>query len=114
MVLNPSIRVLILVSEKITFSFFSNLVLVKYTTPNLFAPPEDGVEPLFVTTLAIQPLFSPVISSPRLALDRTSTVALNEIVSNVGIEPLTDSYTAITLATSGTFNEISSSCTLNP
>ena len=52
--------------------------------------------------------------SPTIQLLEIATEASNVNLSKVGVNPSTDSNTAINFATSGRFNEILSSWTLNP
>ena len=69
-------------------------------------PPDEGVELLFVTTLATVPLSEPMIFSPIIASAPTLDIEENSIASNVGSPVFVDSYTTRTFETSGTFNEI--------
>ena len=81
----------------------------RYTTPSLLAPPDDGEELLFVTTLPTAPLSDPIIFSPIIASVPTLDIEENSIASSVGSAVFVDSYTTRTFATSGTFSEICSS-----
>ena len=110
----PSTVLVIFDSVNLAISFNWNVLSFRYTIPNLLAPPEEGVDPLFVTTLAIALELSPTISSPIIAFDATAAVALNVIISKVGCSSLVDSRIAIIFETSGTFKDISLSWTLKP
>ena len=56
---------------------------------------------VFVTTLAMAPLFVPIIFSPIIALLLTSEDVVNWSLSKTGSNSSKDSYTQITLETSG-------------
>ena len=66
------------------------------------------------TILATTDFSKLTIFSPIIALVDTFTVDENDTWSNSGAAELLDSYTAITLETSGLLREISLSWTLNP
>ena len=85
----------------------SNLLLLRYTNSTLVSLI------MFVIWTAV-PLSVPRISSPNNAFEVRVNPDGIEILSKIGADVFNDSYTPITLATSGTFKEISLSSTLRP